>query len=215
MQVGLFRQSRMLCKSSEGIIMKQSVVLVFVSFFLLSCATAPPPKIEGNYYRNYQYGFTLELPGGAWQVAKRMPAPFRKAFIAQGVSPSNIELMLFNNETQAAIMVYCEKRKISGNLYTLVTPRSYKGKTRRRFPGLSATFAYPPQKKADPCKRVSFIVYKFPIRSITPFHDAALVPEYFSLSNLVAPKHSRMGADRVRNVVFLFPSRSNPKNPSV
>ena len=96
--------------------MKQSVSFLFALFFLISCATAPPPKIEGNYYQNYQYGFALELPGGAWKIAEKMPSQFKQAFFAQGVSSSKIVLKLFNNETQATIMVYCDKRRMSGNL---------------------------------------------------------------------------------------------------
>lgn len=98
--------------------MKRSVTLIFISFFLLSCATTPPPRIEDNYYQNYQYGFAIELPGGDWKPTKKMPAQFRQAFVAQGASPTNITLVLFNNETQATIMVYYEKRKTSGDLST-------------------------------------------------------------------------------------------------
>jgi hypothetical protein len=96
--------------------MKRLVSLIFVSFFLLTCATTPPPRIEENYYQNYQYGLALELPGGAWKPTKKMPAQFRQAFVAQGASTRNVTLMLFNNETQATIMVYCEKRRTSGDL---------------------------------------------------------------------------------------------------
>ena len=102
--------------------MKRSVTLVFVSFFILSCATAPSPKIEGNYYQNYQYGFALEMPGGAWKLTKKMPSQFKQTFSEQGVSSSKINLMLFNNETQAFITVYCDKRRISGDLSSV--PRS-------------------------------------------------------------------------------------------
>ena len=91
--------------------MKRSVSLVFVSLFLLSCATTPPPRIEENYYQNHQYGFVLELPEGAWKPTKKIPAQFSQGLVAQGISPSKIALKLFNNETQATIMVFCERRK--------------------------------------------------------------------------------------------------------
>ena len=99
--------------------MKRSVYLVFVSFILMSCATTPSQKIEEDYYQNYQYGFALELPGGAWELTKAMPAQFRQVFVAQGASPRNVTLMLLNNETQGAILVYCEKHKFSKDLSKL------------------------------------------------------------------------------------------------
>lgn len=99
--------------------MKRVALIILISLLFVSCTTTPPPRIEEHYYQSYQYGFALELPGDAWKPTKTMPAQFRQAFVAQGASSRNVTLMLFNNETQATIMVYCEKRKFSGDLSTV------------------------------------------------------------------------------------------------
>jgi hypothetical protein len=96
--------------------MKRSLVFLTVLCLLLGCATYPPPKIEGNRYENYRHGFALELPGVPWEPTDKLPA---WSLIAADVPTSKIQLALFNNQTNAFIMVICDRKRMDtfGNDY--------------------------------------------------------------------------------------------------
>ena len=86
------------------------LVWVVVVLLVSACATYPPPKIEGNRYQNYRHGFVLELPGEPWKPTEKLPAWFESWMLASGNPTSTIQLVLFNNQTNAFIVVNCWKR---------------------------------------------------------------------------------------------------------
>jgi hypothetical protein len=89
--------------------MKRYLITLTVLCLLLGCATYPPPKIEGNKYQNYRHGFVLELPGEPWKPTDKPPDWFKSWLISADYPTSNIQLILFNNQTNAFIMVSCSK----------------------------------------------------------------------------------------------------------
>jgi hypothetical protein len=97
-----------------------AALLVLVS----ACATYPPPKIEGNRYQNYRYGFTLELPGEPWKQTEKLPAWFESWMHSADLSTSTIKLALFNNQTNAFIVVNCWKDP--QNIYRISDSGAYR-----------------------------------------------------------------------------------------
>jgi hypothetical protein len=85
----------------------KGLVLVVVLVLVSACATYPPPKIEGNRYQNYRHGFTVELPGEPWKPTDELPAWLKSGMIGQNAPISAIQLALFNNQTNAFVMISC------------------------------------------------------------------------------------------------------------
>lgn len=88
------------------------LALVVLVLLVSACATYPPPKppkIEGNRYQNYRHGLALELPGEPWKPTEKLPAWFGRWVVAAGFRTGKIQLVLFNNQTNAFIVVACSR----------------------------------------------------------------------------------------------------------
>jgi len=87
--------------------MKRLIALLVIGVlltFLYGCATTPKPLITNNHYLNYQYGFSLYMPGGDWKISETPPDWFRQIF--QDQPP---QLLLFNNTINGVLSVVCDK----------------------------------------------------------------------------------------------------------
>jgi len=88
------------------------LALVVVLSLLSACATYPPPKIEGNSYQNYRYGFVLQLPGGNWKATKEVPDSMEIRMKTGVMFPRKPQLVLLNSETNGSIIIWCGKSEI-------------------------------------------------------------------------------------------------------
>ena len=77
---------------------------------LWGCSTIPSPLIVGNTYTNFEYEFSLDLPGG-WIPADDQEKALER--YARWVDEDLASLVLTNTETQGLIAVMNRKKKLA------------------------------------------------------------------------------------------------------
>lgn len=104
--------------------MKRIVIIAVSLLFLTSCASFPDPKTENGTYTNYKYEFAIDIPDG-WDVKNEYPAYFKRVMPYENRQYTT--LLLFNNKTNAMIIIENTKTFMSYDLYALYRDSAIKG----------------------------------------------------------------------------------------